>query len=131
MTLRLNRGKGIRSKDAVSLIGEGSRYHGELHSPSDIRVEGEFNGLLHAAGEVAIGERGSVHSSDLRARELVVAGRLEGSVQAEGCVRITPTGRVTGTVRAASLIIEPGAVFQGTSVMSLPGEDAAPSCVMV
>lgn len=131
MSFGFNRGKTYGRKDAVSLIGEASQFHGDLHSPSDIRVEGEFHGLLHAAGEVAIGERGAVYSTDLRARELVVAGRLEGCVEAEGCVRITPTGRVMGTVRSASLIIEPGAVFQGTSVMFVPGEDAAPSTVMI
>ncbi|UUZ92182.1 polymer-forming cytoskeletal protein [Paenibacillus sp. P25] len=123
----LNKKNAVKMRGTVSLIGEGSFFKGDMSSQADVRVEGEFHGVLHASGEVAIGERGRVRSSDLQAREVIVAGRMEGGVRAEGCVRITPTGRITGTIRAAALVIEPGAVFQGSSEMTGPEEDAPAS----
>lgn len=102
---------------AVSLIGAESVFEGIWSSEADIRIEGEFKGVLQTAGEVTVGEKGKVRSTELRARDVVVAGHLEGRVQADGMVRITSTGSLIGTVRAASLIIEQGAIFQGRSEM--------------
>lgn len=120
------RSRSSRSGHSVSLIGEGSVLEGAFRSEADVRIEGEFQGVLQAAGEVTVGAKGIVRSTDLRARDVVIAGRLDGRVEAEGIVRITPTGRLAGTVRAATLIIEPGAVFQGQSEMDqTPQEDAS------
>lgn len=128
MMFRMNglRSRSSRSGRSVSLIGEGTVLEGTFRSEADVRIEGEFQGMLQAAGEVAVGEKGIVRSTDLRARDVVIAGTLDGRVEAEGIVRITPTGRLVGTVRAATLIIEPGAVFQGQSEMGqAPQEDAS------
>ncbi|CAG7651057.1 hypothetical protein PAESOLCIP111_06236 [Paenibacillus solanacearum] len=116
---------------AVSLIGEGSLFDGTLHATSDLRIEGEFQGTLHSSGDVAVGEKGCVRATEVHARNVIIAGRLEGCVQADGFVKITPTGRLTGTVRASSLIIEQGAIFQGQSEMDEPQKDAVPDPVML
>ncbi|SDE30502.1 protein CcmA, bactofilin family [Paenibacillus sp. UNCCL117] len=107
-----------RMGSAVTLIGEGCRVQGELMSEADLRIEGEFTGTIHAAGEVAVGERGVLRCRELQARDVVVAGRLEGSVQATGTVRLTSTGKLTGRLSAGTLVIEPGAVFEGQSFMT-------------
>lgn len=125
------RSRSSRSGRSVSLIGEGSVLEGAFRSEADVRIEGEFQGVLQAAGEVAVGEKGIVRSTDLRARDVVIAGRLDGRVEAEGIVRITPTGRLVGTVRAATLIIEPGAVFQGQSEMGHAAQEDASLMIAV
>lgn len=114
----------------LTLIGEGSVFSGQLEAGADIRIEGEVRGDIRSAGEVTIGQGGFVRS-DLTARDIVIAGRMEGRVIAERSLRITATGRLAGTVQAATLIIEPGAVFQGSSEMieALPEPDL--SCVVV
>ena len=113
------------SGGAVTLIGEGCLVEGTMHSQAFLRIEGEFNGSLHSSGEVVIGEKGAARCKELHARDVIVAGRLEGAVYAEGVLRITASGQLHGTVRAASLIIEQGAVFQGRSDMvPAPVEDA-------
>jgi cytoskeletal protein CcmA (bactofilin family) len=115
----------------VTLIGEGSVVEGELFAPADLRIEGEMKGKLRSDGEIVIGERGYVRSH-LHARDIIIAGRVEGIVRAEGTVRITSTGSLHGTVQASTLVIEPGAVFQGNSeVLQQPQEDAVLTCVMV
>ncbi|WP_281884537.1 polymer-forming cytoskeletal protein [Paenibacillus sp. YYML68] len=114
-------GKGFkRSSGTVTLIGEGSRMEGEMNSQADIRIEGEFVGSLYATGEVAVGEKGMVHCKELKARDVIIAGKLEGFVQADGFVRITSTGRLTGRIVAGTLMIEQGAIFEGQSLMTQP-----------
>ncbi|MBP1153831.1 MULTISPECIES: polymer-forming cytoskeletal protein [unclassified Paenibacillus] len=117
--IRLSRKGCVPSKShgAVSLIGAGSVFEGVLRTEADLRIEGAFKGVLQTSGEVAIGEEGCVRSTELRARDVIIAGHLEGRVQADGFVRITSTETLIGTVRAASLMIEQGAIFQGQSEM--------------
>ena len=113
-----------------TLIGEGTLLEGSCVSQADIRIEGEVVGDLRTSGEVVIGEKGSVRS-EIQARDVTIAGRMEGTVIASGIVRITPSGRLVGIVEASSLIIEKGAVFQGTSRMYDGGEDRILSCAVV
>lgn len=120
--------RGVRHTD--TLIGEGTVLEGSCHSEADIRIEGEVIGDLRTSGEVVIGEKGSVRS-DIQAKDVTIAGRMEGTIKATGIVRITPSGRVIGTVEASSLIIEKGAVFQGTSRMYDGSDDRILTCAVV
>jgi cytoskeletal protein CcmA (bactofilin family) len=126
-----NKGKSQRGSALTdTLIGEGTLLEGSCISEADIRIEGEVIGDLRTSGEVVIGEKGSVRS-EIQAKDVTIAGRMEGTIKAAGIVRITPSGRLAGTVEASSLIIEKGAVFQGTSRMYDGGEDRILSCVVV
>jgi cytoskeletal protein CcmA (bactofilin family) len=111
-----------RSAATDTLFGEKTLFEGNCTSEADIRIEGEVVGDLHTTGEIVIGEKGYVRST-VTAKDVVIAGRMEGVVKAEGSVRITATGRLTGTVQAGSLIIEKGAMFQGTSQMAMTSDD--------
>ncbi|MCR8636700.1 bactofilin family protein [Paenibacillus radicis (ex Xue et al. 2023)] len=113
-----------------TLFGEKTLFEGSCTSEADMRIEGEVTGDLHTTGEVVIGEKGFVRST-VTARDVIIAGRMEGVVKADGIVRITATGRLIGTVHAGSLIIEKGALFQGTSQMAVMSGDRISPCTMV
>jgi cytoskeletal protein CcmA (bactofilin family) len=113
-----------------TLIGEGTLLEGNCISEADIRIEGEVIGDLRTSGEVVIGEKGSVRS-EIQAKDVTIAGRMEGTVRVTGIVRITASGRLIGTVEAASLIIEKGAIFQGMSRMADGTEDRILSIAVV
>ncbi|UQZ85209.1 Polymer-forming cytoskeletal [Paenibacillus konkukensis] len=119
-----------RTAGTDTLIGEGTLWEGSCSSEADIRIEGEVIGDLRTSGEVVIGEKGVVRS-EITAKDVTIAGRMEGTVKADGIVRITATGRLIGTVQAPSLIIEKGAVFQGTSQMADSQEDRIFPCAVV
>ncbi len=53
----------------------------------------------------------------------MIHGRYEGDLVATGSVEITPTGRVTGTIRTNSLIIAEGAVVNGRVTRPLDRDD--------
>ncbi|UUZ81678.1 hypothetical protein LJK88_45015 [Paenibacillus sp. P26] len=47
----LNKKNAVKMRGTVSLIGEGSFFKGDMSSQADVRVEGEFHGVLHASGK--------------------------------------------------------------------------------
>ncbi|MDF2960534.1 MAG: polymer-forming cytoskeletal protein [Paenibacillus sp.] len=132
MRLRLLGKSKIQRRSAATdtLFGEKTLFEGNCTSDADMRIEGEVVGDLRTTGEVVIGEKGFVRST-VTAKDVTIAGRMEGTVKAEGIVRITATGRLTGTVQAGSLIIEKGALFQGTSQMTMASDDRIFPCAVI
>lgn len=100
-----------------SLIGRGTEVEGALSCEANVRIEGNFNGVIESRACVTIGEH-AVARSDISAREVIIAGKVYGDVQAEGKLTITPTGQMFGDVLAASaLVIAEGGILNGSSKM--------------
>jgi cytoskeletal protein CcmA (bactofilin family) len=51
------------------------------------------------------------------AREVVISGKLAGKLQASDLVRLLKGGKIEGDVEARRLVIEDGAVFDGSCAM--------------
>ena len=65
---------------------------------------------------MVIGEKGQV-KANLRARNVLVAGLVKGNISALGKVEVASTGKIYGDLQVASLVIDDGAVFQGSCQM--------------
>lgn len=112
-----------------TLIGEGSTFEGKIKSEAGLRVEGHIVGDIDCAGDVTIGEHGTA-SSHVKARNVVIAGKVTGNVAASGKLTIKSTGQLNGNLSALELSIESGAVFHGQSTMDVkdaPAPMPAPS----
>lgn len=99
-----------------TLIGEGSTFEGKIRSRASVRLEGEITGDLECEGDVIIGEKG-IARSNVTARNVVLAGTVQGNVSARGKLTIKSTGRLSGNLSAAELSIESGGFFKGISKM--------------
>ena len=53
----------------------------------------------------------------MKARNVSVAGRFEGTLEAEGKLDIRSSGAVLGNIKANGLVVDDGAVFSGSIVM--------------
>jgi len=100
-----------------TLIGEGTTFEGRFKSEASIRIEGTITGDVECAGDVIVGEHGSV-KSNISARDVILAGSVQGNVTAKGKLTVTSTGSLYGNIQAASFIIEEGGLFQGNSKMA-------------
>lgn len=109
-----------------TVIGEDAIFKGSIETKSFIRIDGEMEGDISTQGDVVIGERGKVKLA-LKARNVTIAGRFDGSLEAEGKLEIRGSGVILGSVKANGLIVDDGAQFSGEMEMSGPGEAAAPS----
>jgi len=104
---------------------------GEISGSEDLMVDGEVHGKIQInEGKVTIGPHGRV-SADIVAREILVRGKVEGSLRGRERVEIASTGEVRGDVFARRLVIEEGAAIKGSIEIERPAEMAPPRAARV
>jgi cytoskeletal protein CcmA (bactofilin family) len=106
-----------------TLIGEGTAFEGRIKSEAGLRIEGQMDGDIDCAGDVTVGENG-IARSHIKARNVVIAGKVVGNVAASTKLTIKATGQLHGNLSALELSIESGGVFQGTSTMDAHAANA-------
>lgn len=106
-----------------TVIGSTAHVSGKITSDAGIRIDGIFEGEIHIAGNLIVGENGKV-IADISAENISVSGAVKGSIQASGRLEILSTGRVWGDISVSSFLIDEGGFFRGQSTM--PGEADMP-----
>jgi len=97
---------------------------GEVSGQEDLFVDGEVHGKIQIhEGKVTVGPHGRVFA-DIEAREILVRGKVQGSLHGRERVEIAATGDVHGDVTARRLVIEEGAAVQGSIEVERPAEIA-------
>jgi cytoskeletal protein CcmA (bactofilin family) len=99
-----------------TVVGPTADVRGTLRSDGGLRIDGIFEGVIEAAGNVVIGEGARV-VADITGRNITVGGAVKGNVDGTGRLEILSTGAVYGDICVASVMIDEGGVFQGTSRM--------------
>jgi cytoskeletal protein CcmA (bactofilin family) len=102
-----------------SFLGEGTRWKGELSFTGAVRVDGYMEGVVIRGEALIIGERGFV-SGEIEVEVLQVSGQVQGNITARKRVELLGSSRVTSTIRAPSLVIWNGAIFDGQCEMPSP-----------
>ena len=101
-----------------SIISEGVEIEGDIHFTGPVAIYGKVLGSIVSEEIPTIGKTGDVRS-DIKARDIVISGRLEGDVKATGLIEITSTGKFTGNLyqEHAMLRVEKGGIFNGKSII--------------
>ncbi len=94
-----------------AFLGRGATYQGDLSFEGRVRVDGFFLGRIYSDEVLEIGVEGRIEG-EVDAQEVVLSGRVDGLLRVRGVLRVTETGRVTGQVDAANLLVEPGAILR-------------------
>jgi len=114
---------GSAPRSIETVIGPTAHFKGSVTSDSGIRIDGIFEGEVHVAGNLIVGETGKV-IADISAQNVSVSGAVKGTIQASGRLEILSTGRVWGDISVAAFLIDEGGFFRGQSIM--PGEPDMP-----
>lgn len=108
-----------------SVVGRSCVVRGDLVADGAFRVDGTIEGSVESKAAVVIGESGAV-TGNVRAVDVLVAGKVHGNVCCSGHLDIVSTGVIEGEIEAKSLRVETGGVFAGISHMGAkPGEPAS------
>lgn len=95
-------------------LGQTVVITGDLRANEDLTIEGHIEGTiesrLHA---VTIGQMG-LAKAEILAKEVVVLGKVNGSITASEKVEIWPNGSVQGDVVSPTVTIAEGATFRGS-----------------
>ncbi|MGM0689825.1 MAG: bactofilin family protein [Bacillota bacterium] len=114
----------ISSGKVDTIIGKDTFFKGSINGKGLIRIDGGAEGSISNKGDVIIGENGKV-SVELKARNITIAGKYEGTLEAEGKLELKKTATAVGTFKANKLLIEQGAVITGNMEMKLTEETGA------
>jgi cytoskeletal protein CcmA (bactofilin family) len=94
-------------------IGKSLAFDGELTSDEDLRIDGTIKGHVHVReATVTVGEFATL-KADIRARQVVVEGTVEGAIAASLRIELTATAKVNGSLTAERVVIAEGARFNG------------------
>ncbi len=99
---------------STAVLGPSVVVKGEIYSQEDLTIEGEVTGVVEAVGHrLTIGPKGNLQTNGVKAREVVVMGKMKGSVEATEKVFIRKDAQLVGDVQTAGIVIEDGAYFKG------------------
>ena len=102
--------------NAISRISAGTVIKGEITSPNDIRIDGEFEGKIISGGRVVIGET-AVIKGDLVCGNVDMWGKIEGNVYVKEILSLKSGCSIKGNIQTSRLYVEIGAEFNGNCKM--------------
>ena len=94
----------------------GSKIVGTITADSDYRIDGMIEGDLQCNGKVVIGEAGR-EKGTIVCHNAEIFGLMEGKITCSEQMSLRSSGKIAGDVITKTLIVEPGAVFNGTCSM--------------
>jgi cytoskeletal protein CcmA (bactofilin family) len=100
----------------VTIVGQGAKLEGTVVSAGSLRIDGQVRGQINAEGDVLLSPQSQVEA-DIRAQNVVVAGRFKGAILVKGRAELARGGRVDGDITSKTLVVEEGGVFHGQSIM--------------
>jgi len=98
--------------EVVSIIAPGMKVVGDCSSDGIVRIEGRVEGLIKAAKSVVVGKEGVV-KGDIETQDLIVAGRVSGTITAQSRVELQSTCHVEGDIRSRRIKLDEGGRVDG------------------
>ena len=122
--------EGGDSEEWSGFLEQGVRIEGRLESKGTFRIDSWMKGTLVSEETLILGEN-AIIEGEIIGSHVVIKGRFDGTIRAEGKVEIHPNAIVTGEIHTLCLIIEPGAVFDGRCHMPAATEAGKPILIPI
>lgn len=98
--------------DELVVLPASSEFEGVLSFSGRVRIDGTLAGRVIADGRLLI-DRGARVRGEIEIDELVVAGRVEGTISARRRLEVRAGAEISGELRTPSLQLEEGAFVEG------------------
>lgn len=105
-----------QSGSMFNALTAGSKIVGNITADSDFRIDGTVEGDLHCSGKVVIGEAGKIKGT-VTCANAEILGLMEGKIICHQQLNLRASGKIQGEAQTKTLIVEPGAIFNGTCSM--------------
>lgn len=116
--------KDKQNETISTFLGSDVSVEGSIEFQGTIRLDGKVKGKIHSeGGTLIIGEQ-AVLNADVAVDVAIITGALNGSIDARNKIEIFPPARVSGDIKAPTISIAAGVVFNGNCEMK--GRAAAP-----
>lgn len=99
----------------LGFVGDVVKFSGEVRFKSMLRIDGKFAGNVSSAeGTLIVSNGAKVTEAVINVAVAKINGTVEGDIKATKELVLGRTASVTGTVSAPALIVEEGALFNGS-----------------
>ena len=115
-TKKNRRGGASGADTAVTILTNGCQFNGRLYCRGSSRIGGKIEGQLISDGLLII-EDDALILAEIQAEEVIIQGRVKGSLTANVRVELCASSEFEGDIATPSLIINEGAQFNGSAVM--------------
>lgn len=99
-----------------AILDRGSEFDGKLTFEGTVRIDGKFKGEIVSEAKLVVGESGKI-DANITIDSISISGQVNGDIKAKGKVEIHAPAVVRGNIEAAALVIEEGAIFEGSCSM--------------
>src|SRR4029079_18554000 len=107
----------IKEGNLSGFVGSGTVVTGEANFKAMMRVDGRLSGrLTSTSGPLIVGANGKV-DANIEVAVAVVHGTVNGDIIATQRLELGRAAKLNGNIQTASLMIDPGAIFEGTCKM--------------
>ena len=101
-------------ENPTSMVGSAVIIGGDIQCQQDLFIDGEVNGTMSVPRhKLTIGPSARV-KADIKAHNVVIAGSVEGKIEASERIELRNRCHLTGDIRSPRVMIENGAVVKGT-----------------
>jgi cytoskeletal protein CcmA (bactofilin family) len=95
-------------------IGKAVSIIGDIVSQEDLFIDGDVKGNVDVQNSrCTVGPNGKA-KSNVRAREVIIQGQVQGDVEATQKITIRKEGSLVGNIKTTGIIIEDDAYFKGS-----------------
>ncbi len=107
----------IKEGNLSGFVGSGTVVTGEANFKAMMRVDGHLSGRINSSsGTLIVGANGKV-DANIEVAVAVIHGTINGDIIATQRLELGRAAKLNGNIQTASLMIEPGALFEGTCKM--------------
>jgi cytoskeletal protein CcmA (bactofilin family) len=110
----------IKDGSLSGFVGSGWVITGEASFKSMLRIDGRFSGrITSSTGTLVVGAGGQV-DANIEVSVATIHGVVNGDIIAGQRIELGRAAKLSGNIQTPSLVIEQGAVFEGSSKMVQP-----------
>jgi cytoskeletal protein CcmA (bactofilin family) len=106
-----------RMEDIIAYVGKGVEFKGVITYNGTVRIDGLFDGEIHAQGVLLVGED-AVITAKVSAATIISKGKITGEVAAHEKIKLLAPAMLHGSVKTPMLSMEEGVLFNGSCEMA-------------
>lgn len=102
--------------NSSNTIGKGTFLTGNIETYGNLRIEGKIKGDVKSKSKIVLGHSCNVEGNIL-AQNADIEGEVNGKIEISELLVLKATAIVNGDIVTGKMVVEPGAVFNGTCKM--------------
>ncbi|HXI23053.1 MAG TPA: polymer-forming cytoskeletal protein [Pyrinomonadaceae bacterium] len=116
----------IKDGSLSGFVGSGTLITGEASFKSMLRVDGRFSGRITSAGGALIVGAGGQVDANIEVAVATIHGVVNGDIIASDRIELGRAAKLNGNIQTPSLMIEQGAIFEGSCKMVKAADKVTP-----